>query len=57
MSQFPNEASSVNSVVATPLQQGMVFHNMSEPGRGIDIEQITIRSSTRIDRDRIDDVF
>jgi amino acid adenylation domain-containing protein len=46
-----------DSVIATPLQQGMIFHNLRDRGAGIDIEQISVHCSESIDRDRIDAAF
>ncbi len=39
----------VNEVVATPLQQGMIFHHLGHPDSGIDIEQITLFCSAPLD--------
>ncbi len=41
----------------TPLQQGMIFHNLSHPGSGIDIEQITLSCAGRLDADQLVKAF
>lgn len=36
----------------TPLQHGMLFHALSNPGQGVDIEQVHFRVSEEFDEDR-----
>ena len=57
MTYATSNISQPEPIVATPLQQGMIFHNLRQPGSGIDIEQILVRSVDRIDRVRMADAF
>ncbi|MGU3499872.1 non-ribosomal peptide synthetase [Mycobacterium sp. C31M] len=41
----------VDSYELTPLQQGMLFHAMSAPGSGVDIEQITFELDEQLDEE------
>ncbi len=58
MANRPGDASVVSSlalsdpVVATPLQAGMLFHAVANPGTGVDVEQISIRLQESLDVDR-----
>jgi amino acid adenylation domain-containing protein len=57
MKQVRTEIKYHDSVLATPLQQGMIFHNLREPGSGVDVEQITVRSDSRLNRERLAAAF
>ena len=37
----------------TPLQAGMLFHNLADPGSGVDIEHVTVKFNENLDVERI----
>jgi hypothetical protein len=41
----------------TPIQEGMLFHALSEPGSGIDVEQIVVTLRHEVDPDRVQDAW
>jgi len=57
MNHLPPKTNYLDSVVATPLQQGMIFHNLREPDSGIDIEQIIVRVASGLHLVRIEAAF
>ena len=57
MSQSAENKHPKYPVAATPLQQGMIFHNLKEPDSGVDVEQIVVRSTQLLDRWRLQSSF
>ena len=48
---------SARTAPIAPLQNGMLFHSITHPGRGVDIEQIQIEFEESVDTPRLIESF